>query len=254
MVKVEITNSSSEQDISETSTLSGTQDVYEPVPVPASIRDAPTNYLHVSKKGAHTTDKQTTAIWGQYFIDLSLPPVPQTVRHVVSGPENLCLRTQSGAIVVEVWVTGNNKLRQGFLKLLSDNGSVDAKVHDAFSGSESEQRPSLKIVITAYNGDVSLSLPRFFRGIMTIISPPGRIVFSPALKKRTALLSDVDGICVYFVGNRPRSWMLWIDDKEGKEGAAGTDMYPEESLDELFVGNCDTGVRIRWDGEPDHSV
>jgi hypothetical protein len=30
--------------------------------------------------------------------------------------------------------------------------------------------------------------------------------------------------------------MLWSDNKEEKEGAAGTDMYPEESLDELFVG------------------
>jgi hypothetical protein len=96
--------------------------------VPTSIRGAPTNYLRVEKKGVFTTDKQTATIWGQYFIDLSLPPVPQTVRPVVSGPENLYLYTQSGAIVVEVWVTGNNKLRQGFLKLLSDNGSVDAKV------------------------------------------------------------------------------------------------------------------------------
>ena len=57
---------------------------------------------------------------------------------------------------------------------------------------------------------------------------------------------------MYFVGDRPRSWMRWgddDDDKEGEEGA-GANRYPEERLDELSVSGGHSGVRIRWDGEP----
>jgi hypothetical protein len=126
--------------------------------------------------------------------------------------------------------------------------------HDAFSRSESEQRPSLDIKLCASDGgDVALSLPRFFRGLITIKSPQEKIEFSPAFEERTALLSDGEGIRVYFVGNRPRSWMLWSDEgdkKEGEEGPACSGIYPEEPLDTVSVDSRDSAVQIRWDGEP----
>jgi hypothetical protein len=84
-------------------------------------------------------------------------------------------------------------------------------------------------------------------------------VFSPAFEERTALLSDFKGIRVYFVGDRPRSWMLWNDDdnnKEGEETAACSGISPDGPLDKLFVSRCGLGVsvRIRWDGEPELPV
>jgi len=244
--------SSSEQDGSETSTLTtGIQDIPEPVPEPPKIRNAPTNYLREFRQGV---SKNRSAIWGQYFIDLSIPPVPQTVPYVVpAGDENLFLHTASGDIIADVWVTGNNKLRQVSMKLCSDHGSVRAKVHDAFSGNGNEERPSFDIELRANNGTAYVSLPRFFRGLITINSPMEDIAFSPAFEIRTALLSAVQGVRVYFVGDRPRAWMFWGDDVDDKEGLEGADVvkYPEEPLDKLFVSSWNSKVRIRWDGEPE---
>jgi hypothetical protein len=83
---------------------------------------------------------------------------------------------------------------------------------------------------------------------MTIHSSHERIKFSPLLDERTAPLSDVHGVRVYFVGDRPCSGR-WSGDEEEEEGAGGS---PEEPLDELSVsGGWHTSVRINWDGEPE---
>jgi hypothetical protein len=155
------------------------------------------------------------------------------------------------------------------MKLLSDS-SIDAKVvrlhcsefllknegnnaqHDAFSASESEHRPSFDILLRAHQG-ASLSLPRFFRGLITIQPSQEGITLSPALEERTALLSDVQDTRVYFVGKRPRSWMLWRangDGKGGDEAAAGAGRDSEEPLDNLSVGIWKSALQIYWDGEP----
>jgi len=238
-------DSSSEQDMSETSTLPGTQDSDVAGPVPPKIRGAPTNYLCVSKKGI--------AIQGQYFIDLSILPMPPPVSDAITEADNLSLYTTSGAITTDVWVTGNNKSKRVSMKLCSDNGHVHAKIHDAFSVGESERRPSLDIDLRANYGDVSLSLPRCFRGPITIRSSHERIAFSPALEERTAPLSDVLGVRVYFVGDRPLSGLWRGDDDDSSEGeeSAGVGIHPEEPLDELSVFGWHTSVQIRWDGEPE---
>ena len=119
--------------------------------------------------------------------------------------------------------------------------------HDAFSDGEREHRPSLNIDLLAINGKVSLSLPRWFRGLMTIKSSQRGIMFSPTLEERTALVSDVQNICVYFVGDRPRSWR-WRNDDDNDEEGPGANGY-EEELDKLFVGAEHQGVEIRWEGE-----
>jgi len=203
--------------------------------------------LRVSKKGV--------AIQGQYFLDLSIPPAPQFVSDAVSGIENLSLHTTSGAVNADVWVTGNNRSNRVSLKLCSDNGHVHAKVHDTFSDGESEHRHVLNIELRANYGDVTLLLPRHFRGPVTIRSSHERVAFSPALEERMAPLSDVQGVRVYFVGDRPRSgkWRGDGDDDDDKESEEDTsvDGSPEEPLDELSVGGWHTSVRIQCHGEPE---
>jgi len=64
-----------------------------------------------------------------------------------------------------------------------------------------------------------------------------------------APLSDVQGVRVFFAGDRPRSGRWRGDvDKEGGKDAGGSS---EEPLDELYVGGRHTSVRINWDGEPE---
>ncbi|KAH8983130.1 hypothetical protein EDB86DRAFT_2967973 [Lactarius hatsudake] len=225
-----------EQGMSDTSTLPETPDAYELVPL--NIRDAPTNYLLVSKKGV--------AIKGKYFIDLSILPPPPSVSGVAAGAKNLSLYTTSGAVTADVWVTGNNKDRQVSIKLCSDKGHVHAKIHDVLSDDGSEHRPSFNIDLRAAKGDISLSLPSCFRGPITIHSSHERIAFSPALEKRTAPISDINGVRVYFVGDRTRSGPWGSDtDKEGKRASS------DRLLDGLLVSGYHTSVRINWDGEPE---
>jgi hypothetical protein len=87
---------------------------------------------------------------------------------------------------------------------------------------------------------------------MTIHTSHERIAFSPALEERMALLSDVKGVRVYFVGDRPRSGK-WCGGNEAKEGGedAGPGGSLEEPLDKLSVDGWHSSVRIRWDGEPE---
>ena len=73
-----------------------------------------------------------------------------------------------------------------------------------------------------------------------------------------APLSDVQGVRVYFVGDRPRSGK-WRgdtnddDDDDGKESEEDTRMggSPEERLDELSVSGWHTSVRIQCHGDPE---
>ena len=89
---------------------------------------------------------------------------------------------------------------------------------------------------------LSLSLPRCFRGPITIRTGDERIAFSPALGECASLISDVPGIRIYFVGIRPRT---------GKWGNGGSDdsESAEDIVDELTVDGRYTSVRIKWDGE-----
>ena len=97
--------------------------------------------------------------------------------------------------------------------------------------------------LRAYYGDISVSLPRCFRGPITIRTGDDRIALSPALEERTALISDIPGVRVFFVGDRPRSGK-WgsVDDSDNVESL-------EDSLDELTVDGKYTSVRFNLDGE-----
>ena len=60
-----------------------------------------------------------------------------------------------------------------------------------------------------------------------------------------SLLSDVPGIRVYFVGDRPFSGK-WGSGGGSEDEKGGT---PEERLDELSISGSRTSVRINWEGE-----
>jgi hypothetical protein len=212
--------------------------------------------------------KNDGAIEGQYFIDVSIPPAPQLVSDTVSGAENLSLYTKNGTVTADVWVTGNSKSKRVSMKLCSDKGHVYAKIvclllyviiynfssklkkknaqHDVFS--ENDARPSLNLDLRATYGDISISLPRCFRGPIKIHTSHDRIAFSTAFEERMALLSDVQSIRVYFVGDRPRSGR-WCGGDNAEGASAGGSQ--EEPLDELSVNGWHSSVRIRWDGEPE---
>lgn len=90
-------------------------------------------------------------------------------------------------------------------------------------------------------GDIYVSLPRCFRGPINISTGDSRIALSPALEDRTALLSDIRGTRVYFVGDRPH---------RGEWGLSGDrDQDPEGPVDELYASGKFTSVRINWVGE-----
>ena len=118
--------------------------------------------------------------------------------------------------------------------------------HDVFLESDPDPRPSLDLDLWSTYGDISLSLPRCFRGPMKIHTSHDRIAFSPAFEKRMALLSDVQGVRMYFVGDRPRSGK-WRGSNRAEEGEENV----EEQLDALVVNGWHSSVRIRWDGEPE---
>jgi hypothetical protein len=103
--------------------------------------------------------------------------------------------------------------------------------------------PFLDMALRANYGDVYLSLPRCFRGPITIRTGDDRIAFSPAFAKRAGLMSDVAGVRVYFVGDRPRGGKWGSSTSNGGE-AVGEDLL----LDEISVDGKFTSVRINWDG------
>ena len=149
------------------------------------------------------------------------------------------------------------------LELGSNNGSVRAIVvrfsldckgrdgrdlnmyqHEPSSKDKnSHARPTVDIELRAFYGDVSLSLPRSFRGPIMIHTGDDRIAFSPAFAERVVLLSKVSlaGVRTYFVGNRPEG---------GKWGCGDTsDKTDDNLLDSITVYGKYTCTRINLDGE-----
>src|SRR5258708_17963748 len=123
---------------------------------------------------------------------------------------------------------------------------MHSRQHDLFCpdkiSGRASARPFFDMALRTNYGDVFLSLPRCFRGPITIRTGAGdeRIALSPALGEHASLISDVPGVRVYFVGARPRSGK-WGDGNEGNS--------VEDLLDELTVDVRFSSVRINWDGE-----
>jgi len=135
------------------------------------------------------------------------------------------------------------------LDLCTEDGTVRATVHDSSSPDKSSRAlPYLDMELRANYGDVHLSLPRCFRGPITIRTGDDRVAFSHAFQERTTLISDISDVRVYFVGDRPRGGK-WGKGDDGDGGETARDL-----LDELSVSGRHTSVRIRWDGEVEEPV
>jgi len=89
-------------------------------------------------------------------------------------------------------------------------------------------------------GDVSLSLPRCFRGSITTPTGDDRIAFSPAFAELALLLSEIPlaGVRTYFFSDRPCG---------GKWGYGDTSEKADDNLlDEITVYGKYTCTRINW--------
>jgi hypothetical protein len=161
------------------------------------------------------------------------------------------LCTDNGVVRAEVV----RSLRFTAVPRLAGSGGFKKKTfhsqqHDPSSANkDSRARPALDLNVRADYGDISLSLPRCFRGPITISTGDDRIAFSPAFEECMSLLSDVPGFRVYFVGERPLKGK-WGSECGGDADADEEDgESPGEPLDELSVGGKFTSVRINWEGE-----
>ncbi|KAH9981981.1 hypothetical protein BJV74DRAFT_852937 [Russula compacta] len=94
--------------------------------------------------------------------------------------------------------------------------------------------------IHADHGDIFISLPRCFRGSITIATDHGPITFSPSLAACTATFLDTIDERAYFVGDRPRKG-------KSRSGNKGDKAQSTEKLwDILEVRGVRSKVRINW--------
>ena len=103
-----------------------------------------------------------------------------------------------------------------------------------------EPRPFLQIEARGHNGSVTISIPRCFRGQLTLHTHNGRVQLSSALTPRAAMLSGLNGSYTYFVGERPR------DDK-WRTGTSGEG--EGEDVDEVIGWSKNGSVKVSYDDE-----
>ncbi|KAH8993601.1 hypothetical protein EDB86DRAFT_2805533, partial [Lactarius hatsudake] len=142
----------------------------------------PTNYLHVKEKN--------NAIKTKILLDLSMPPPQASALPTgIHDPDmsHLLLDSHNGAVSGEVWVhrpnlgdtsSGRNKDKRERARLAfhSHNGAIKAlHIHPSMA----EPRPFLRIEAKGHNGSVTISIPRSFRGQLTLHTDNGRVVLSP---------------------------------------------------------------------------
>ncbi|KAI0305343.1 hypothetical protein B0F90DRAFT_1191195 [Multifurca ochricompacta] len=168
---------------------------------------APTNYLHVKEQNHSITQK--------VLLDMSisrplLSALP--VRAEDSAVSNLTLDSHNGSVSGEVWVLHPHTVHAGVhtnkaigervrLQFRSHNGAVRAIVH--VHPLTVEPRPFLSIEARAQNGSVAITIPRSFRGQLTLHTDNGRVVLSPTLATCVSPLSNLNGTHTYFIGERP---------------------------------------------------
>ncbi|KAH9954740.1 hypothetical protein BC827DRAFT_1272342 [Russula dissimulans] len=221
-----------------------TPDAGEPTSLLAEVNRrgiVPTNYLRAFRP--------ITAVERQYALDLSLPPQNSVDSKSPAEDYNLSLHTTSGSISTEIWIIHdeNGHSKRALMEFCSYRGSIDVQVHDpSYPAGNSHARPSVNIEVFSWHRDVSVSLPRCFRGTITILSSHERIAFSPDLEACTVPLMDIQKSRVYFVGGPPRKEKCQEGDSDKGRFASEC---PEEPRDSLIVDGVTSSLRINWVGE-----
>lgn len=106
-----------------------------------------------------------------------------------------------------------------------------------------EPRPFLSIDARSHNGAVAITIPRSFRGQLTLHTDNGRVHVSSALAPRTATLSNLDGTHTFFVGERP-------SDGKWRTGAS----KDGEEVDEVVGWSKNGSLKVSYDDEDVSSV
>ncbi len=101
-----------------------------------------------------------------------------------------------------------------------------------------EPRPFLQIEARGHNGAITVSIPRSFRGQLTLHTDNGRVLLSSALAPRASMLSGLNGSHTYFVGERP----------DGDKWRTGTSGEGEE-VDEVISWSKNGSVKVSYDDE-----
>jgi len=122
------------------------------------------------------------------------------------------------------------------LEFRSHNGAIKALVH--IHSSMAEPRPFLQLEARAHNGSVTISIPRSFRGQLTLHTHNGRVMLSSALASRAAMLSGINGTHTYFVGERP-------GDDKWRTGTSGEG----EEVDEAVGWSKNGSIKVSYDDE-----
>jgi len=228
----------------------------KPLNVPVGL--PPGNHICIKEKNGGVKEK--------VLLDLSLPPPPASALPPGAEGEDiphLTLESHNGSVSGEVWVLRAKQVAAAAtpgvpkparervrLHFRSHNGAVKADVH--VHPATVEPRPFLSIEARSLNGSVMLTLPRSFRGQLTLHTNNGRVHLSPALALHAATLSTLNGTHTYFVGERPRSG-TWDDGTNGdgepvdvvmgstKNGAVKV-TYDDETVSGTKVGTKGPGV------------
>ncbi|KAJ7131563.1 hypothetical protein C8R43DRAFT_1024708 [Mycena crocata] len=206
--------------------------------VPASVK--PTNFLSMSRGNG--------AIKGTYVIDPRLT-IPQSILPPLAADEteatrrNVFLHTSNGAIDVDVFVIGgcDTKRRVDMLAKTS-NGAVTVKLH------ADHGRPPIRLNAQSSNGQVTIHVPRSFRGPLTLRTRNGTIRFSDALSADLTTFNEVSGTRRCFVGD----FSDWADQRDVSDVKASVDVKPPLNGwlgDEISVDTSNGSIKVKYDSE-----
>ncbi|KAH9962164.1 hypothetical protein BC827DRAFT_1267153 [Russula dissimulans] len=215
----------------------------KPLNIPVGL--PPGNHIHIMEKNGAVKEK--------VLLDLSLPPPPASALPPGAPSEDiphLTLESHNGSVSGEVWVLRAKQVgaspapgvvpkparERVRLHFRSHNGSIKADVH--VHPATVEPRPFFSIEARTLNGSVMLTVPRSFRGQLTLHTNSGRVHLSSALALHAATLSTLNGTHTYFVGERPRSG-TWDDGTNG-DG---------EPVDVVMGSTKNGTVKVTYDDE-----
>ncbi|KAI0249761.1 hypothetical protein BJV78DRAFT_639611 [Lactifluus subvellereus] len=204
---------------------------------------SPTNYLHIKEKNGSVKQK--------VLLDLNVPrppasALPAGIRD--SEIPNLNLDSHNGSVSGEVWVLraaksqdppaqrDNHTSERAHMHFGSHNGAVKALVH--LHPEMAEPRPFLSIDVKSLNGAIMITIPRSFRGQLTLHTDNGSVHLSSTLAPRAATLSNLDGTRTFFVGERP----------SGGRWHTGASKDGEE-VDEVVGWAKNGSVKVSYDDE-----
>jgi hypothetical protein len=209
---------------------------------------ASSNYIHIKEKN--------NSVKRKILLDLNVPRPPASALPAGAQGEDtphLILDSYNGAVFGEVWVLRANRedtashgdhkpsRDRAHLHFLSHNGAVKALVH--LHPRMVEPRPLLNIEVKSHNGSITTTIPRSFRGQLTLHSDNGRVLLSPALAPRASSLSTVNGTHTYFVGQRPSN---------GRWHTGGSEDGDE--VDGLIASSKNGSIRVSYDDEDVSSI